>query len=96
MSTSVDYKRLHNLLVFSDYLILFITAVSTPGNVEHGFVIKNSRLTSGADFEGVYLGRPWRNFVPVCIYKHRQGQSYHPERMAQLEQAGSSGDCFLW
>ncbi|MDE7097049.1 MAG: pectin esterase [Muribaculaceae bacterium] len=41
----------------------YITAASTPEDVEIGFVFKNCRLTADADVKKVYLGRPWRPYA---------------------------------
>ena len=40
----------------------YITAASTPENVEVGFVFKNCKLTADPDVTKVYLGRPWRPY----------------------------------
>lgn len=41
----------------------YITAASTPKDVEVGFVFKNCRLTADPDVKKVYLGRPWRPYA---------------------------------
>jgi pectinesterase len=41
----------------------YITAPSTPSNQEFGYVFINCKLTSDADPETVYLGRPWREYA---------------------------------
>lgn len=41
----------------------YITAASTPEDVEIGFVFKNCRLTADPDVKKVYLGRPWRPYA---------------------------------
>lgn len=41
----------------------YITAASTPENVEIGFVFKNCRLTADPEVKKVYLGRPWRPYA---------------------------------
>lgn len=41
----------------------YITAASTPENVDVGFVFRNCRLTADPDVKKVYLGRPWRPYA---------------------------------
>ena len=41
----------------------YITAASTPKDVEVGFVFKNCRLTADPAVKKVYLGRPWRPYA---------------------------------
>ncbi|MDE5846680.1 MAG: pectin esterase [Muribaculaceae bacterium] len=41
----------------------YITAASTPQDVEIGFVFRNCRLTADPDVKKVYLGRPWRPYA---------------------------------
>lgn len=41
----------------------YITAASTPKNVEVGFVFRNCRLTADPNVKKVYLGRPWRPYA---------------------------------
>ena len=41
----------------------YITAASTPPDVEIGFVFRNCRLTADPDVKKVYLGRPWRPYA---------------------------------
>lgn len=41
----------------------YITAASTPKDVEIGFVFKNCRLTADPGIKKVYLGRPWRPYA---------------------------------
>ena len=40
----------------------YITAASTPKDVEIGFVFKNCKLTADPEVKKVYLGRPWRPY----------------------------------
>ena len=37
----------------------YITAASTPKEVEFGYVFKNCKLTAAPGIKKVYLGRPW-------------------------------------
>lgn len=41
----------------------YITAASTPQDVEIGFVFKNCKLTADSKVKKVYLGRPWRPYA---------------------------------
>lgn len=41
----------------------YITAASTPQDVEIGFVFKNCKLTADPEVKKVYLGRPWRPYA---------------------------------
>lgn len=41
----------------------YITAASTPEDVEIGFVFKNCRLSADPEVKKVYLGRPWRPYA---------------------------------
>ncbi len=41
----------------------YITAASTPQDVEIGFVFRNCRLTADPNVKKVYLGRPWRPYA---------------------------------
>lgn len=45
----------------------YITAASTPKDVEYGYVFKNCRLTAEPDVNKVYLGRPWRPYAATCF-----------------------------
>lgn len=57
----------------------YITAASTPKNIDYGFVIKNSRLTSGQNVDSVYLGRPWRDFARTVFLNTHMGSHIRPE-----------------
>lgn len=45
----------------------YITAASTPQDVEIGFVFKNCKLTAEPDVKKVYLGRPWRPYAHTAF-----------------------------
>lgn len=51
----------------------YITAASTPEEIEYGFVIKDSRLTSKPGVDKVYLGRPWRDFARTVFLNTEMG-----------------------
>jgi pectinesterase len=45
----------------------YITAASTPKNVEYGYVFKNCILTASEGVNEVYLGRPWRTYAKTVF-----------------------------
>lgn len=45
----------------------YITAASTPQDVEYGYVFKNCHLTADPEIKKVYLGRPWRPYAATCF-----------------------------
>ena len=47
----------------------YITAASTPKEVEFGYVFVNCKLTANDDVNSVYLGRPWRDYAKTVIYQ---------------------------
>lgn len=62
---TTDFIFGHSTALFEDCTIhcksnSFITAASTPGRVEFGFVLKDCKITAAPGVERVYLGRPWR------------------------------------
>ncbi len=40
----------------------YITAASTPRNIQHGLIFKNCRITTADEVTSLYLGRPWREY----------------------------------
>lgn len=40
----------------------YITAASTPRNIDHGLIFKNCRITAAEEVTSLYLGRPWRAY----------------------------------
>lgn len=68
-----DQCRIHSL---SDS---YITAASTPENVEHGFVFLDAILTADEDVSEVYLGRPWRDFAQTVFLNTEMGAHIKPE-----------------
>lgn len=80
----------------------YITAASTPKDVEVGFVFKNCRLTADPDVKKVYLGRPWRpyaytEFVDCVMEDHIIPAGWHNwgdannEKTARYKESGSKG-----
>lgn len=40
----------------------YITAASTPQDVLYGYIFNNCHITTAAEVDKVYLGRPWRDY----------------------------------
>lgn len=51
----------------------YITAASTPREVEYGYVFNNCRLTAAPDVTKVYLGRPWRPYAATLFINCEMG-----------------------
>ena len=69
----------------------YVTAASTPQDVEFGLVFKNCRLTAAENVSQVYLGRPWRKyartaFINTAMDKHILAQGWHNWDDARNEQ----------
>lgn len=45
----------------------YITAASTPENVEFGYVFKHCTVTAEPELKKVYLGRPWRPYAATSF-----------------------------
>lgn len=56
----------------------YITAASTPGDVEYGYVFKNCRLTAAEGVEKVHLGRPWRPYGATLFMNCEMGKHILP------------------
>lgn len=56
----------------------YITAASTPENVEVGLVFKNCKLTADPEVKKVYLGRPWRPFAYTAFIDCEMGDHITP------------------
>lgn len=80
----------------------YITAASTPEDVEIGFVFKNCRLTADPDVKKVYLGRPWRPYAYTAFIDCEMGSHITPagwdnwrnpenEKTARYYESGSKG-----
>lgn len=68
----------------------FITAASTPEGEEYGYVFIDCRLTSTADANTVYLGRPWRDFAKTAFIhcwmdKHIKAEGWHNWEKSHVE-----------
>lgn len=57
----------------------YITAASTPKEVEFGYVFKNCRLTAAPGVKKVYLGRPWRPCGATAFIHCEFGNHIRPE-----------------
>ncbi|MFY0481410.1 pectinesterase family protein [Flavobacterium sp. PLA-1-15] len=57
----------------------FITASSTPKDVEFGFVFDKCKLTSNDKASKVYLGRPWRIYAKTVFLNCDLGKHILPE-----------------
>lgn len=51
----------------------YITAASTPKNIEFGYVFKNFQLTADEKVTEVYLGRPWRIYAKTVFINCEMG-----------------------
>lgn len=80
----------------------YITAASTPQNVEIGFVFKNCKLTSDPEVKKVYLGRPWRPYAYTAFIDCEMDSHITPagwdnwrnpdnEKTARYSESGSRG-----
>ena len=80
----------------------YITAASTPQDVEIGFVFKNCRLTADPGVKKVYLGRPWRPYAYTAFIDCEMGDHITPagwdnwrnpdnEKTARYSESGSKG-----
>lgn len=80
----------------------YITAASTPQNVEVGFVFRNCRLTADEGVTKVYLGRPWRPYAATAFIDCEMGAHITPagwdnwrnpdnEKTARYSEKGSKG-----
>jgi unsaturated rhamnogalacturonyl hydrolase len=69
--------------LFEDCLIhskrnSYITAASTPENVEFGYVFKNCKLTAAPGVNKVHLGRPWRPYGATAFLNCEMGDHIVP------------------
>jgi pectinesterase len=84
----------------------YITAASTPEDVDYGFIFENCKLTAGPGVTAVYLGRPWRIhaktvFLNCEMGKHIKPEGWHnwskpdAEKTAFYAEYNCTGDGFL-
>lgn len=58
----------------------YLTAASTPEGERHGFVFLDCRVTTGPEVkQGVYLGRPWREFARTVFLRTELSAGVRPE-----------------
>lgn len=57
----------------------YITAASTPQDIEYGYVFSNCRLTADPNVKKVYLGRPWRPYAYTAFIDCEMGPHITPE-----------------
>lgn len=57
----------------------YVTAASTEQGTEYGFVFRNCRITSNAEANSFYLGRPWRNYAKTVFINCYLDQHIKPE-----------------
>lgn len=81
----------------------YVTAASTPSDIEVGYVFKNCRLTADAGVDKVYLGRPWRPFAATVFIDCELGKHICPagwnnwrnpenEKTARYAEYGNTGE----
>lgn len=81
----------------------YVTAASTPEEMEVGYVFKNCKLTADPGVDKVYLGRPWRPyaatvFINCELGKHICPEGWHNwrnpdnEKTARYAEYGSTGE----
>ena len=80
----------------------YITAASTPKNIEIGFVFRDCNLTASPEVSKVYLGRPWRPYAYTAFIDCIMGEHITPtgwdnwrnpenEKTARYIESGSKG-----
>ncbi len=57
----------------------YITAASTPENLDFGYVFLNCVLIADANVTKVFLGRPWRPYAKTVFIKSKLGNHILPE-----------------
>ncbi|OKY98499.1 pectin esterase [Bacteroides clarus] len=81
----------------------YITAASTPKEIEVGYVFKNCRLTAAPGVDKVYLGRPWRPYAATVFINCELGRHICPagwnnwrnpenEKTARYAEFGNTGE----
>lgn len=56
----------------------YITAASTPEDVEYGYVFNNCKITVSEDVTSVYLGRPWRAYAMTLFMNCEMPKEINP------------------
>ena len=57
----------------------YITAASTPNDVEFGYIFNNCKLIADSGVKKVYLGRPWRPYAYTLFMNCQMGGHIKPE-----------------
>lgn len=57
----------------------YITAASTPQNVEYGYVFNRCKIVAAEGVSKVYLGRPWRPYAHTLFMNCQLGKHILPE-----------------
>lgn len=75
----------------------YITAASTPKDVEFGYIFDNCKLRAADDVKQVYLGRPWRPyahtvFINCDMGSHIRPTGWHNWSKAENEQTARYGE----
>lgn len=81
----------------------YITAASTPVDVEVGYVFRHCKLTAAPGVDKVYLGRPWRPYAATVFIGCEMGRHICPagwdnwrnpanEKTARYAEYGSTGE----
>ena len=81
---TTDYIFGSGTAVFRDCIIhskkdSYITAASTPEQVNYGFVFLHCTLTYANDVSRVYLGRPWRQYARTVFIDCNMGDKVAPD-----------------
>jgi pectinesterase len=69
--------HIHTLHLQSEGEEAYITAANTPVGSDYGFIFTDCKIT-GEDQEGVYLGRPWRDYAKTIFCRCHLDTSIHP------------------
>jgi pectinesterase len=56
----------------------YITAASTPPNIEYGYIFNRCKVTLGEGVTSVYLGRPWRPYAMTVFMNCELPSGIHP------------------
>ena len=57
----------------------YITAASTPQDVQYGYIFNNCRITCDKGVDKVYLGRPWRDYGYTLFMNCELPREIRPE-----------------
>lgn len=57
----------------------YVTAASTPKDIEYGYIFNDCKLTAADGVDKVYLGRPWRPYAHTLFMNCDLGKHIVPE-----------------